>query len=75
MAANLKYKFRVFSLILKSFYDCFQYNLYMLQVSVTINFGYVFTVSISLVMEYFILHKVIIFIITYRLHTRLPHPF
>ena len=34
-----------------------------------------FTVSISLVMEYFIFHKVIIYIIMLRLHTRLPHPF
>ena len=57
----------------KSFHDCFQYNLYMLQVSVIINFGYIFTVRISLVMEYFVFHKV--FIIMYRLHTRLTHPF
>ena len=31
----------------KSFYDCFQYNLDILQVSVIINFGYTFTVSIT----------------------------
>ena len=47
----------------------------MLQVSVIINFEYIFTVSISLVMEYFIFLKVNILIIKYRLHTRLPHPF
>ena len=41
MAANLKYKFQMYSLILKKFNDCCQYNLYMLQISVIINFGYI----------------------------------
>ena len=75
MVANLKYKFWIFSLILKSFHDCFQYKLYMLQVSVIINLGYLLTISISLVIEYFIFHKVTILIKMYRPHTKLPHPF
>ena len=31
----------IFINLKKSFYHCFQYNLYMLQVSVIINFGYI----------------------------------
>ena len=46
----------------------------MLQVSVIIHFGDTFTVSITLVMEYFIYLKDIIFIIMDSLHTRLPQP-
>ena len=46
----------------------------MLKGSVIIKFEDIITVSISLVMEYLIFHKVIIFIIMYRLHTMLTHP-
>ena len=41
----------------------------------SINFGDKFTVSISLVMEYSIYFKDIIFIVMDSLHTRLPHQF
>ena len=59
---NLK---QVSMIVFHIIYKCYKF----------INFGYIFTVNISLVIEYFIFHKVIIFIIMYRLHTRLPHPF
>ena len=65
MAANLKYKFWIFLLILKSFHDFLRYNLYMLQVSVIINIGDIFTVSISLVMEDFIFSQ------SYHLHNNI----
>ena len=53
MAANLKYKFRIFSL--KKFSWFLQYNL-KLQVSVIITFGDIITVSITLIMKCFIYH-------------------
>ena len=55
---------KVSMIVLNSIYMCYKFQ------SLLILDIYIFTVSISLVMGYFIFHKVIIFIIMYRLHTR-----
>ena len=60
---------KVSMIVFNTIYICYKFQ------SLLILDIYILTVNISLVMEYFIFHKVIIFMIMYRLHTRLPHPF